>query len=104
MFPWGEQVAVSNRLQQISPTLTLTVEEGVNSIWVSAYNVPEDLFFVSECFLPDGEAPKLFSSGTKQVVENLHSEEFKIAHARQALGLFAEGKRDQLRELYANNA
>ncbi|MEW5248284.1 hypothetical protein [Microbulbifer discodermiae] len=98
-FDWEGEVKKANEIQKCSPTLSLILERNKNMIWVSSWGEIHVEGFVSECYFL-GVAPIFLGFGKKKGTVNLHTNDFSMNQAREALSLFIDGSYEKLRTLY----
>ena len=98
-YDWAGETARAEVLQGISPTLRVEADADVLIYFSSIPDDEHGLIFISECHIPV-EVRSWFGFSKKIKITNLHTIEFNLHQARQALSLFLAGAYPELRELY----
>lgn len=99
-FNWEREISEAERLERVSPGLSVEDAASKRLIWVSGYGDPKSPTFVSECSFP-GMRKRLFGLlGEGMGIVELHSGDFDTAQARQALEFFVSNDEAALRQLY----
>ena len=98
-FAWEREVEDANRLQNVSPTISVEDNAARRLIWVSVCGDARELAFVSECRIIGRK--RLFGVFQWEGVVRLHRDGFTIKGARRALKLFLSVADEDLRALYS---
>ncbi len=103
-FDWAGEIASANQLQKCSPTISVSTESGVESIWISGYGDPESPKFVSDCGASPVEKPILFGLFRRKIPRAANSAQLSLEQANSAVRALLNGRYDEMLSIVSTAA
>ncbi len=98
-FDWAGETDKSNRLERVSPTLSVETRQPAALLWVSSIGDAPNLEFISEYTFP-ADTTRLFGLWSGSGRKTLHTSSFTLFQAREAVALFTRQAQAELLALY----